>query len=181
MKGRTALLLLIALALTGCASTVPEPIRETAPGDVQVSEVQAEPDQFRGAEVRWGGTILATDNREDETWITVLARPLESDGRPRAGAAPLGRFIAVLPGFEEPAVFERDRELTVRGILRETVTRKVGEYPYHYPVVRAGAQYLWPRPEPRRYYYDPWYDPWYGPYPYRSPFYDPYWMSPYWW
>lgn len=181
MRTHTAFLTAaFALSLAACAaSPVPDPIREAAPNQVTVAEAQAQPEQFKGAVVRWGGSILSTENREDETWITVLARPLGNNGRPNEEAAPWGRFIAVLSGFHEPAVYKEDRELTVRGTLTDSVTRAVGEFPYRYPVLRASTHYLWPPRQPARapYYYDPfWYDPWYGPYP----FYPRYYGHPYW-
>ena len=62
--------------------------------------------------------------------------------------------------------------------LSDDRARKVGDFPYSYPVVDVAHYYLWPvEPKlPPRYrdpwwydpwWYDPWwYDPWY-PYPYR--------------
>lgn len=178
MKPQFGLLLAVLAAwLGGCASPVPEPIRQTAPNSAPVRVVQQDPQRHVGSEVRWGGNIIAVENRQDATWVFVLSRPLANDGEPRLDATPLGRFIAVLEGFHEPTVYEEGRALTVRGPIREVITRQVGEYPYRYPLVEVNAHYLWSEPARRdSYYYDPWfYDPWY--YPYYSPFY----RHPYWW
>jgi len=72
--------------------------------------------------------------------------------------------IARIPGFLDPVIYEKQREMTVTGALAEPITRTVGDFPYRYPVVDVDTYYLWAKPLPATYpyYYDPfWYDPWY--------------------
>ena len=84
-----------------------------------------------------------------------------------------GRFIAVIDGFLDPALYAEDREITVSGVVEDAVTRKIGDYDYTFPRVRVNNYLLWPpRPEydPRT-YPPPWYyDPWYPGYPYYYPY-----------
>lgn len=172
---RPAVALMTVLLFAGCASNIPEGIRQAPPAAVSPAEARADPERVAGVAVRWGGTIAGVENRRDETWIEVVARPLSRDGSPLERQAPqLGRFLARLPGFLDPAVYEDGRELTVRGHFEGVETRNIGEYPYRYPVVRVQQHVLWaPPPEPRPWDYDPfWYDPWY-PYPWwhRPPYY----------
>ena len=168
-----------ATMLVGCAATVPEAIRETPPGNPSPVEVRANPEQFVGARVRWGGSIASVDNRKEQTWIEVVARQLQDNGRPESGDTSFGRFLARIDGFVDPSIYSDEREITVVGTLRDSVRRTIGEYPYLYPVVEVSSHHLWPRElrAPARYYdpywYDPWYDPWYPP-PYTWP-YGPYW------
>ncbi|NIP73348.1 MAG: Slp/YeaY family lipoprotein [Gammaproteobacteria bacterium] len=157
-------------ALAGCASPVPSQIREPAPGDLGLAQVQAEPQRHTGAPVRWGGTIVSVDNRPQVTTIVVVARPLDSSGRPREGDGSLGRFLAQVEGFLDPAVYAPQRQITVFGHVEGAMTRAIGEHPYRYPVVKVRTLYLWePPPEHDWRYYDPywpyWYDPFYRPYP----------------
>lgn len=162
------------LALGGCASGVPESIRHPSTTPVEVSQVQADPGRHLGQRVRWGGTILAVNNREGSTEIAILARPLGRDGAPVSGAAGKGRFLAEIAGFVDPAEYPRERELTLTGVIIGLETRPVGDYPYAYPVVRADSHHLWPERSPHPVYAPtypwlaPWYHPWYGP------FYRPY-------
>ncbi|MGD2113123.1 MAG: Slp family lipoprotein [Gammaproteobacteria bacterium] len=179
-----ALATLLAVLLTaGCASPVPLAIRQGPPDSPTPATVRAQPGDYAGRAVRWGGVLIATGNRAHATRLTVLARPLASDGRPGAGDISLGRFIAVVPEFLDPRVYAPDRLVTVTGTLRGSETGRVGEHPYIYPVVAAQAWYLWPEPaaphgEPHPWWYEHWYGPWwYGPW--YDPWYDP-WYSPRW-
>lgn len=165
-----------ALLLAACASNVPEGIRKAPQGGVGPAEARADAERLQGVPVRWGGVIAAVENRRQETWLEVVARPLAGDGSPKSGDAPnLGRFLARVPQFLDPAVYSDGREITVRGTFVGTETRPIGDYPYRYPVVQVQQHHLWPvAPEPAAYPYDPfWYDPWY-PYPWwhrRPPYY----------
>ena len=96
-----------------------------------------------GQQVRWGGTIIETGNRENATRLTVLGRPLYKGGEPEFTDDSAGRFIAIVPEFLDPKVYAPDRRVTVTGTLSSTEAGKVGEHPYTYPVVQAEAWYLW--------------------------------------
>jgi outer membrane lipoprotein len=164
------------LLLGGCASVVPEAIRHDAPGNVQIAQVRGQPAQYRGTVVRWGGDIVNTRNERDDTVIEIVARDLDSDGRPINDDASLGRFLVKVQGFLDPAIYKPERELTVRGRVEGVVEQAIGEYPYRFPLVRPDSVYLWkPRPPPQAHphypYYDPFfYDPWY---PWGWPYYRP--------
>lgn len=166
--------------MTGCASTVPKPIRDAPVGAPSPGVVRADPDAYHDAAVRWGGTIVSVTNKAEFTELELVARPLDDSGRPRPVDRSLGRFLARVPGFLDPAVYERGRLLTVVGVVSGVQERSVGEYPYRFPVVAVDGHHLWPKRTPvseRPYPYDPYgYDPWYP----RSMFhpYCPYGVSP---
>jgi outer membrane lipoprotein len=174
---QTVCVLLISLLLGACASQIPQGIRK-APADMPTLEqVRTHPDDYQGRQVRWGGKLIQTENREDTTWLTLLDRPLYRDGEPKFTDDSDGRFIAIVPGFLDPQVYVSDRRVTVSGTLLRSETNKVGDYPYTYPVVQADVWYLWPvETEPPYGYpypgwYAPWYyDPWY-PYGFGYPYY----------
>lgn len=157
--------LVLALGLGGCASEVPKAIRTAPAVPLTVAQVQQAPAARLGRRVRWGGRIVATVNRPTTTEIEVLSHPLDDAGAPRGGSDGDGRFIARIGGFADPMEYARDRELTVEGPLAGVQTRKVGDYPYVYPVVAAETRYLWPEtPAPAAYPYPvPWGWPGYGP------------------
>lgn len=166
------LAVLLCLALTqGCAHRSPDAIRLVPGEPVSAEQARSEPGRHDGALVRWGGTIIATDNRADETRVEILSRELDSEGYPDLSAPSGARFIARLPGFHDPAVYARDRLLTVVGHIAGSLEGPIGAFPYRYAVIEADASHLWPDPEPR--YRPPppwpWYDPWY------TPWHDPWW------
>lgn len=153
----------LALLATGCAS-VPEPLRGEF---AAVSPQQAQAENTTGQRVRWGGEIISTTPRSNQTCIEILGRALENDtGRPAGNDNTQGRFIACAPGFYDPSVYAKGREITVVGTLGEPVSQKIGEYDYRYPHLAVEQLYLWSkRPNYERYpgppYYGPFYDPFY--------------------
>ena len=178
-KSRCGILLLTVL-LGACASQVPQHIREAPADNPSLQQVREHAADYLGRQVRWGGMIIETGNREATTLLTILGRPLYKGGEPKFTDDSAGRFIAIVPEFLDPQVYAPDRQVTVAGPLLRTETGKVGEYPYTYPVIQADAWYLWPKKNkwPRGYpapwWQDPWYyDAWYPysyPYPYRYPY-----------
>ena len=173
--------LLATLLLGGCTSQVPLLIRQGPLDSPAPDDVLADIGVYAGQAVRWGGVLIATENREQVTRLTILAQHLARDGEPGTGDSSLGRFIAIVPEFLDPQVYAPDRLVTVTGTLRGSELGMIGSHPYSYPVVDAQAWYLWPEPvEPYGYPYSWWYDPWYGPWWYGS-WYDPWyypWYSP---
>ena len=176
-NSRPGVLLLVVL-LSACASQIPLSIREAPADNPTLEQVREYAADVMGRQVRWGGTIIETENRENATRLIVLGRPLNRDGDPRFTDDSAGRFIAIVPGFLDPQVYASDRRVTVSGTLLSTEDGKVGEYPYTYPVVQADAWYLWPAETewPYGYPYPGWYDPWYYDpwYPYGYPYRPPY-------
>lgn len=166
--------LLLLNLLVGCATTLPEPIRDVTVMPLILREVQQSPSQFIGVSVRWGGLIVQTRNRKDDTVIEIVSRDLGSDGRPLLDDRSAGRFLAQLPGFYDPAIYAAGREITVRGVLTGVREQAIGDYIYRYPQVQVAGVYLWPqRPPPAAVYDDPWlWDPgypWGWPYYYAPP------------
>lgn len=163
MRGVTLLVPL--LALSACASDVPRAVREAPVESILPAAVLDAPATWRGHTVRWGGEIVGIENHKQETWIEIVEKPLYSNGRPVRTDISRGRIMAVVPGFLDPAVYAKQRSITIVGVLENPVSRTIGEYSYRYPVVRASSHYLWPtEPETVHHYY--YYDPWW-PYPRR--------------
>lgn len=167
-------ILFSALLLSGCASAAPDAIRRPLPGSPGLAEVKADHEIYLGQQVRWGGVLTGTENRAQETWLEIVIYPLERGGRPIDSDNSAGRFLARVPSFLDPSMYAKERLVTVSGIVKGMVTRKIGNYPYRYVLIQADVAYLWERlPDYRRdrTYYDPfWWDPWYPwGYPYHHP------------
>jgi outer membrane lipoprotein len=166
--------LLAGLLLSACTSSVPPLIREAPVNNPSLDAVRANVGDRPEQQVRWGGRLITTENRTNTTWLTILERPLATNGEPKDTDSSGGRFIAIVPAFLDPDVYAPERLVTITGTLLRTETRKVGDFPYRYPVIQAQEWYLWPEKEYGYPYHDPWYDPWYGPWWY-DPWYGPWW------
>lgn len=156
------------LLLAGCASQIPRAVSEPAPSKLSVAQARASQGPI-DRQVRWGGTIAKVENHKTETWIEVVERPLDNNGRPRQLDQSGGRFLARVDGFLDPVIYTLGRRITVAGLLQENITRPIGDYTYTFPVVKVTSFYLWPQ-LPQPVYRDPWYDPWH---PWHYPFHDP--------
>ena len=144
-------------------------------GAPELANVRQQPQDYISQSVRWGGLILDIENRQNTSRLTIMALPLNDNGKPMIYEKSPGRFIAVVDRFLEPLEFARDRRVTFIGSIAGTETQKVGEFPYEYPVIQVEQYYLWPKTLPTNYYdYHPYWghDPW--RYPGWSPWYYPY-------
>jgi outer membrane lipoprotein len=149
---RPVVVLLAVVTLAACARP-PRPLQGEFP---HTTVRDAQESDHTGERVRWGGTLADADVRRDETCFQVVSRPLDRRAAPRWTDETYGRFIACAPGFWDPDVYGKDREVTSVGTIEGTRVDKVGEYDYTFPVVRAEVIQLWPeRPyyDDRGYYY----------------------------
>lgn len=148
-----SLQLLFAIALpVAIAACAPAPIYRTGPSSVTATpgQVATAPQNFRGLAVVWGGTVVSVHNRPDHTDIEILAYPLDSSQRPRLKQAPLGRFIAMVPGFVEPLDFPAGAPVTLRGTLDGARGGMVGDANYTFPLVHSEAMHRWTADEMRQ-------------------------------
>lgn len=169
------LLPILLLPLLAACSTVPEPIREPPSDGPGLNAVRSQPELHLGQTVRWGGTIAQINNHPNASHVEIVARPLHRNGEPRQVDQSDGRFIAIIPGFLDPAIHAPGRRLTVTGTVLDTIEQPLGKTNYRYPRIAAQAYYLWGEMQPDPWPAHPWYP--YG-YPY-GPRYDPFW-SPFW-
>lgn len=166
---KTFTFLAAVLFVSGCASRIPQNISQAPTPDLTVSEVIVQADARRNQPVRWGGSILMVVNLTNETEIEILAKELDSSGKPSDTDETQGRFLVRVDGFIDPAVYAKGRLLTVYGLVDTALTRSIGEKPYVYPVIKAQTTYLWPKESEysnRDYYYPYGYYGPYGMYPY---------------
>jgi outer membrane lipoprotein len=164
--------LMAALSFSAC-TTIPEQLKgdyvPLIPKDASEKDLETP--------VRWGGVVLETRPESDYTCFEILSRPLQSSMRPQDSDQDNGRFIACKPGFYDPEVFEKGREVTLTGKIIHMDIRKVVEFDYHFPVVDIEFMILWPERRDRIYYdYYGMYRPYYWNYPYYGP---NYWRYPY--
>jgi len=164
---RFLIAMMIILAASAC-TTVPEQIQGEY---LQISPARVEPGVF-GSTVRWGGVIMDASNKGNGTCFEILSRNLDKHLRPEVEDFTPGRFIGCKPGFHDPAVFTKGREVTLTGKISNIEVRRLEDFDYRYPVVEVNDLVLWQK---RRtvVVYD-----------HHSPFAGPYWgwgwHRPYW-
>ena len=167
----SSLAILAALLFSGCTS-IPEQLK----GEYASLNPENAAEKDIGTSVRWGGVVLETRPEANHTCFEILSKQLENSMRPARADQSSGRFVACKPGFYDPEVFKKGREVTATGKLIHIDTRKVGEYDYHFPVLDIEFMSLWPKRRERAYYayygaFRPyyWHYPHYGFY-YRYPY-----------
>ena len=172
-------ILLLLAGLVGIFSCVPfsSNIMEKADPSVSFGEVQKNPEAFLGRTVIWGGLIVETLNRPEETLVIVRLTQLDFETRPRYTDRSPGRFVVRYPGFLDPLIYKEGREITAAGEITGKEILPLGNLQYVYPAITAKEIHLWERPP----YYGPYYYPYYpyDPY-YPGWWYRPYWGRPYW-
>jgi len=169
MRNKSRIFLGCLLSLLGaCASEPKLPVPENNP---PVVAVQENIDAYKDKVVTWGGIILETQTKQNTTEIIILSKRLTDSTRPVEQDESLGRFIAHSKEFLDPALYAKDKEITIHGVVIGKEKRNIGEFEYNYPIVAVTSLYLWPPRIENPYWYDPWYDPWYGPWYHPYPYY----------
>ena len=165
------LVLLVPELYTGCASIPSRQFRQQLGPPIPFQEL-VDGDAHRDERVILGGYILKTVNESDGTRLTLLQAPLDSRNKPKSQDLSQGRFVLRTEKFLDPAIYKKDRKLTVGGKVWGSSPQPLGNRTYRYPVIKAEEIHLWPKE--RRYtrpYYP--YHP-YGYYPWHRYPYHPY-------
>lgn len=143
-------LIAFAIFLGGCG-IVPDPI------DVADNENLATFDSIingngtgEGLTARWGGEIIAVENKKDFSEFEILQYPNNHYGKPRTTLDSQGRFKVRVSGFIDPLVFAKGRSITFVGEVGEPAEGIIGEQTYVYPVLLANGYYLWKETEEYR-------------------------------
>lgn len=166
------------ILIASCAPFSKEVMQEVKK-DLAFSEVAKTPDAFKGESVVWGGVIVETVARAEDTLVIVRQTDLDFQKQPINLDTSAGRFIIRYQGFLDPAIYTKDREVTVVGKIAGKEERPIGDFRYAHPMIDAVDLRLWEkRVQYPAYYYDPWY---WGPYPYHPWYHRPWYRNPYWW
>jgi len=168
----------LAASLLGACAPFSQDIMRRVDPTLTFTEVQKDPQRYLGKVVLWGGVIVETENRKDETLFKVMQTELDFEKRPVNRDRSTGRFIVRAAGFLDPAIYVAGREITVAGEVAGKEGLPLGGITYTYPVILAKEIRLWEKQVAVPYGYSPWF---WGPYPYGYYRY-PYWgYPPYYW
>ncbi len=164
----------VALVLSAC-TTIPEQLQGNY---AEISPARVEPSVY-GSRVLWGGVIIDAKNKQDNTCFEILSREMDKYMRPKVEDRTSGRFIACKPGFHDPEVFAKGREVTITGTIRNIEARRIDEFSYRYPVLDIDELVLWEKRKDVVVYnnYDPFYYPYYWGYGFGYGY--PYYRYPY--
>ena len=133
---RIVIMSLSALFLaTGCASVISKSVLDKVDRNVTFQSLKANPDQFTGRVVVFGGQILATTAKQSETWVEVLQKPLDSSDKPEDTDVSYGRFLILFQGFADPAIYHSGRKITVAGEVQGKKVLPLNQIEYTYPVI----------------------------------------------
>ena len=134
----------------GCARTFPSQITDRVDTKISFSDLQKDPGSHKGKWVMFAGIIVSSMIEKDgSTYLEVVQKPADSEGRPLQTDESGGRFIAVSKQFLDPAVYEGGRMITVVGEVIGDSVRPLGGMAYRYPLLVVEALHLW--------------EPYYGP------------------
>jgi outer membrane lipoprotein len=178
-------LLAFCLLLNACSS-LPPAISSPPLFDISYSQAIRDIAKYKNAPVRWGGVIIDVENEQNFSLVQVLYYPLNGDGSPQTDQLNEGRFLIKSPEFLDPAIYTKDTEITVAGVLTGDLERTIGKKVMRLPLISATTIYRWPVYVHDNYYdgFGYGYNPYYGGYPYYwgnyyRPSYSPFMRSPF--
>lgn len=179
MKKKFLLIFWLVGLIISCAPLSKEIMREVDES-LTFQVVQQDPARFLGKVVLWGGVIIETINKKDETVLKVRQTELDIEKRPENLDRSAGRFLVKSAGFLDPEIYKEGREITVAGEVGGKEILPLADTQYSYPVILAKEIHLWEKRQLVSPYY-PYYYPYWWHYPYGWHGYPYGWYPPYYW
>ena len=132
------------MLLSACSGLLPSAVRDVPVTDVSYRQASRDLNHYKDTSVRWGGVIIEVDNEENFTLVQVLSYPLDYFGEPKLNKPAEGRFVIKSTKFLDPAVYAKNREITVAGKLEGDIQRMIEKKTMLLPLLASSALYLWP-------------------------------------
>ncbi len=129
----------------GCARPpFPSQITDRVDRKISFSDLHKDPRSYKGKWVMFAGVIVGSITENDgRTYLEVVQKPADDQGRPFQTDESGGRFIAVSKEFLDPAVYQGGRVITVVGEVAGDSVRPLGGMVYRYPLLAVEALHLW--------------------------------------
>lgn len=148
IRESTRLILLFAAVLllvtSGCSRPFPSRVTAQVDKSISFSDLSKDPESYKGKWVMLAGVIVAaTTEKDGRTFIEVVQKPADREGRPYRTDESGGRFIVVSKQFLDPAIYGRGRVISVVGEVIGESVRPLGEITYRYPLLAVQALHLW--------------------------------------
>ncbi len=141
--GAVILFILMLLWMSGCAPVFPKEALDRVDRRITFKELLKDPDRFLGAWVMIAGVIISTKTTKEGSFVEVLQKPMDREGRPLDTDDTEGRFIAQTNDFLDEAVYHPGRLVTVIGEVTGKKIMPIDEVMYQYPLLTAKALHLW--------------------------------------
>lgn len=140
-------LMFVAFLFSSCATPVIRPdLMEGAVLNPLMSDFVHDPDQMRGGLFILGGIIVSTRYTDEGSMIEAVHVPVSSHGYLAAPAPSARRCLLIYPnekGKLDPAVYSKDKGITVAGVFIENRIGFIDEVSYVYPTFLIEDIYLW--------------------------------------
>jgi outer membrane lipoprotein len=134
----------VIMLCAGCARPFPSQITDQVDRKISFSDLQKDPGSHKGKWVMLAGIIVSSMIEKDgSTYLEVVQKPADSEGRPLQTDESDGRFIAISKQFLDPAVYQGGRVITVVGEVVGDTVRPLGGMAYRYPLLAIEALHLW--------------------------------------
>ncbi len=135
----------LALFTAGCARPpFPQQTMDQVDRTISFSELSRDPAGFKGKWVMLGGVFVRSNTEKDgSTYLEIVQKPSDKEGRPLHTDRTGGRFIAVSKEFLDPVLFQHNREVTIVGEVKGEITRPLDEMPYRYPLLEIKGLHIW--------------------------------------
>ncbi len=160
----------------GCTQVISKDVLKEVNRNISFAELQEAPDRYQGQTVLLAGVVVNTTYEEEGTLLEIYQTDMDWEERPVHPDESAGRFLALYKGFLDSEIYKNGRKVTLAGIVKGLLSRKLGKFKYHYPFLLIREIYLWKKK--KREVSDPylWY-PWgmWGPWTAWGPWYYPYW------
>ncbi|MDP2225181.1 Slp family lipoprotein, partial [Nitrosomonas sp.] len=143
---------LLPLLLLSACTGLPPSIANAPATEVSYRQVSVDSNSFKDVPVRWGGVIIDVENEAHDSMLQIVSYPLDYTGRPQIHRAGEGRFVVKSPEFLDPAVYIKDKEITIAGVITGDTELTVGKRIIRVPLLSATAIYLWPKLTNYNYY-----------------------------
>lgn len=140
---RTAFFLIATIPINGCARPFSEEALVKVNRSISFSDLKHDPEKYKGIWLLLAGVIVGSKNTKEGTFIEILQKPMDRDGRPLETDATEGRFVVQSDRFLDGAVYHRGRGLSV---IAEVMGRKempLDEILYSYPLLMIKEVHLW--------------------------------------
>ncbi len=171
------------LFISACSHPLSKEARLSIDPDAYFELAREHPNAYKGKTFLLGGLIVANKTTQEVSILEVLSYDLDFQDKPTLANEKNGRFLARNQQFLDPALYQKDRLVTLTGTLTGQETQPLNGGEYTYPVFEVEEIYLWPKKLNRdhrsRYYryphhYYPHF-PYHPYYPYRRYPYYRYW------
>jgi outer membrane lipoprotein len=138
------LLVAVIAFIAGCARPFPSRITDQVDKKVSFADLHKDPGSYKGKWVMFAGVIVGSiTERDGSTYLELVQKPADSQGRPLRTDESGGRFIAVSKQFLDPAVYRGGRVITVVGQVIGDSVKPLGGMAYRYPLLAVEALHLW--------------------------------------